>query len=330
MAKHPLTLVIIKKCYAYDGHKCISNGLKTSAQFVVNLLLHEGYRAKLVEAVDGNSIDALVTQYAPARVVLEAIWVTPAKMAHLQKLHPKVRWTVRIHSETPFLAQEGMAVDWIASYVRLGIEVAFNSPYTAADFAIVGKATYLPNYYPLRKPRSRKAHSGRLDVGCFGAVRPLKNQLIQAMAAIEFAKKAGLSLHFHMNGSRIEQDGSNNLKNIRALFAVVGKPYKLVLHDWMGHEDFLELIAEMDICLQVSLTESFNITSADAVSMGVPLIGSPAIRWLPARSQASTDNAADIVRAMGHADQSMVLMNHAALTSYLATATGIWLDWITN
>jgi hypothetical protein len=84
----------------------------------------------------------------------------------------------------------------------------------------------------------------------------------------------------------------------------------------------------MDVCLQVSLTESFNITSADAVSMGVPLVGSPAIRWLPSRSQASVDSASAIAAAMGLADSTMVVMNHAALTSYLATATGIWVDWV--
>lgn len=328
---HPLTLFIIKRCYGYDGgQKCISNGLKLSAQFVVDMLLHEGYRAKLVEAVDGNSIDALVSQNSPVRVVIEAIWVTPAKVAELQKKYPKIKWTVRIHSETPFLAQEGMAVTWIAAYMKQGVEVSFNSPNAVNDFSVIGKSTYLPNYYPLRKPRSRRHPSVRLDVGCFGAIRPLKNQLIQALASIQYAKKVGMNLMFHMNGSRVEQSGSNNLKNIQAAFDAAGPLYKLVLHDWMAHDEFLELIAKMDVCLQVSLTESFNIVSADAVSIGVPLIGSPAIRWLPSRSKATVDSAADIAKAMGRADQAMVMMNHEALTSYLAAAVETWVDWVAN
>lgn len=320
---HPLTLFIIKKSCGYDGGT-LSNGLRNSANFVVQMLLMEGIRAKLVEAVDGNSIDALVARNKPYRVVIEAIWVTPAKMAELRRLWPKVKWTVRIHSETPFLANEGMAVQWISEYLKQGIEVAFNSEDTTSDFyyTLGGPCIYLPNYYPLRKPRARKVPSDVLNIGCFGAVRPLKNQLIQAMASILHAKAKGKRLAFHMNGTRTEQSGANNLKNIRALLGS-----QLVLHAWSEHEDFLELIAQMDICLSVSLTESFSITASDAVSMGIPLVGSSAIKWLPSRSQAPVDSAVGIMEAMEKADDTAVIMNNAALAAYTKSAIKIWTRW---
>jgi hypothetical protein len=163
-------------------------------------------------------------------------------------------------------------------------------------------------------------------VGCFGAIRPLKNQLIQAFAAIRFAQRKKKKLVFHMNGSRIEQNGSSNLKNIQALFAATGET--LELHPWMEHEEFLELVASMDICLQVSLSESFNITSADAVSMGVPLVGSEAISWLPERSQADVNSAESICEAMGREGAITVTMNHYALKSYLAHTVKAWNRWV--
>jgi hypothetical protein len=322
----PLTLFINKKMHDYEGKKEISNGLRTSALFVVNMLLAEGHRAKLVEAIDGNSIDALVSQNKPRRVVIEAIWVTPAKMAELQRLWPKVKWTVRVHSEIPFLSNEGNAVAWIAAYRNQGVEIAFNSEETALDFEILGSVSYLPNFYPLRKPRPSRPSSDCLNVGCFGAIRPLKNQLIQAFSAIQYAKEMGLKLVFHMNGSRIEQSGSNNLKNISALLDAAG--HTLELHPWLTHDEFLELISEMDICLQVSLSESFNITSADAVSMGVPLVGSDAIEWLPRRSRAKVNSAWSIVQAMKLADVTAVIMNHAALEKYIQNSVTIWNKWI--
>jgi hypothetical protein len=322
----PLTLFIIKQFYAYGSPAQMSNGLWSSANFVVNMLLQEGHRAKLVEAIDGNSVDALVAQNNPARVVIEALWVTPRKMAELQRLYPNVRWTVRVHSEIPFLANEGSAVSWIAAYFNQGVEVAFNSAQTVCDFEILGHATYLPNYYPLRKPRALKPASAQLDVGCFGAIRPLKNQLIQAFAAIEYARSILKPLVFHINGARIEQLGQNNLKNIEALFMAAGQT--LEIHPWMNHEAFLDLIAEMDICLQVSLSESFNIVSADAVSMGVPLVGSNAISWLPKRSQAAVNSASSIADAMRMADSTAVAMNHAALEGYLQRAEKEWIAWI--
>jgi hypothetical protein len=322
----PLTLFIIKKFYGYDGYNQMSNGLKTSAKFVVDMLLNEGHRASLVEAVDGNSVDKLVSDNNPVRVVIEAIWVTPAKMAQLKKLHPNVKWTVRVHSEIPFLANEGMAVGWLVDYLKMGVGVAFNSAQTVSDFRVHGKTDYLPNYYPLRKPRSLKPVAGRLDVGCFGAIRPLKNQLIQAFAAIQYAKSKRVPLYFHMNGTRIEQSGNNNLKNIQALFSAAGET--LVLHSWLDHQEFLELTSEMNICLQVSLSESFNIVSADAVSMGVPLVGSAAVSWLPARSQANADSAGNIAAAMENADATAVIMNNAALHLYLQNTVAIWNEWV--
>ena len=303
----------------------MSNGVRTSVLFVVNMLLAEGHRAKLVEAIDGNCIDRLVAENQPTRVVIDAIWVTPEKMAELQRLWPKVQWTVRVHSEIPFLAQEGCAIAWIVAYRMQGVEVAFNSAQTVEDFRIAWAVDYLPNYYPLRKPRTPKPPSETVDIGCFGAIRPLKNQLIQAFAAVSYAQSQGRQLVFHMNGSRIEQHGSNNLKNITALLAATGA--KLELHPWMQHEDFLELIAQMDICLQVSLNESFNITSADAVSMGVPLVGSDTISWLPKRSRAKVDSVQSIVAAMNRADDTTVIMNQDALGRYLEETVERWNEW---
>ena len=302
--KHPLILFIYKTFYIYSSDKpptppLLSTGLKTSAQFVVDMLLLEGIRAKLVEATDQNGVQALVTKYQPARVILEAIWVTPAKMQELIAANPKVKWTVRVHSEMTFLANEGMAIMWLDAYLKMGVEIAFNSPEAAQDFDVIGAASYLPNYYPLRKPRRGNPPCEELNIGCFGSIRPLKNQLVQALAAVRFAQTHRKRLTFHMNGVRIEQSGANN-----------------------------ELIAEMDICLQVSLTESFNIVSADAVSMGVPLVGSAAIKWLPTRSQALVDSVEDIVAAMNRADATTVIMNQDSLRAYLKRTVATWIRWV--
>lgn len=323
---HPLTLFIIKKSHYADGDVQVSSGLLNSANFVVSMLAAEGNRVKLVEAIDGNSIDALVAAERPARVVLEAIWVTPDKLAQLKKLHPSVRWTVRVHSEIPFLANEGMAMEWLAAFTRMGVEVGFNSGHSVGDFSAVGPSVWLPNYYPLRKPRSSKPQDHILDVGCFGAIRPLKNQLEQAIAAVRFARERAVSLRFHINGGRVEQQGANNLKNIRAVMKAAG--CELVTHGWMPHEQFLELIAMMDICLQVSLSESFCITAADATSIGVPLVGSEAIRWLPRLSVADPSSSTSILCAMRRAGPITVELNQEALRDYLEDAVEAWNKWI--
>lgn len=322
----PLTLFILKKFYDYGGRNQISNGLRNSCMFIVDLLNTEGYWAELVEAIDGNCIDRIVTQFKPARVVIEAIWVTPDKMAQLIRLHPSIEWTVRVHSELPFLANEGTAVEYLFAYLALGVEVAFNSEHTANDFRPFGDVAHLPNYYPLLTPRPPLPESDTLNIGCFGAIRPLKNQLIQAFAAIRFAQEIGKPLVFHMNGSRVEQSGNNVLKNIKALFAATGQT--LVLHPWLSHEDFLVLIRQMDMCLAVSLSESFCIVAADAVGLGVPLIGSDAIHWLHKWSRAKVDSAESVCAAMQRVDPSTARKNYKSLDLYLKMAVAAWNAWV--
>ena len=239
-----------------------------------------------------------------------------------------VRWTVRVHSELPFLANEGMAIGWLAEYAKLGVEIAFNSAQTVSDYSVVGRSAYLPNYYPLGEKRKNTPPDSILNIGCFGSIRPLKNQLIQAVAAIAYARRMGKQLRFHMNGARVEQMGSNNLKNIKALFFGCRPGEYLVLHPWLSHEAFMAMVAQMDICMQVSLSESFNIVAADAVSQEVPLVGSPAISWLPRQSQADPASAGDIEEKLASAGYFNTRRNYQALESYLERSTTAWLKWV--
>jgi hypothetical protein len=154
----------------------------------------------------------------------------------------------------------------------------------------------LLNYYPIRsfKPLKR-IDSEWIDIGCFGAVRPLKNQLIQAMAAMGYANYEGKLLRFHMNVGRVER-GDEEMKTIRALFK--GTEHELVEHPWLAHDKFLELVRKMDVGLQVSLSESYNIVAADFVTCGVPIVGSPDIEWLNRMYTANPNSSADIRTAI--------------------------------
>lgn len=321
-----LTLFIIKKFTAYGGYDQGSNSLKVATQFIVDMLLLQGHRAALEEAVDQNGIEKLLAELQPATVILEALWVTPTKMAELRTMFPDVRIVVRVNSEIPFLASEGIGVQWIDAFMKLGVDIAFNSNQAQDDFAVLGPSTYLPNYYPMRKLRHTLAPASYLRVGCFGAMRPLKNQVEQAFAAVHWANRVGKPLHFHMNEAPPNQDSNAILKSVRAVIEGTGNT--LILHPWLDHEAFLNLVASMDLCLQVSFSESFNLTAADAVSMGVPLVGSSAVRWLPERSQAETGSTRSIVEAIKLANGPGVVVNHVALELYVRRSVIIWDEFV--
>jgi hypothetical protein len=300
-----------------------------------------GIPATWVEVEDANAIDRVVAQYKPTHVILEAFWVPPYKIAQLKPLHPYVTWAVRDHSETPFIANEGMVMEWVQSYLAQGVEVMCNAPRALADMQIIGQAygspgliSYAPNYYPTHAPKTFKTgvpHPPRGDdtirVGCFGAIRPLKNQLIQAVAAIAYADRLGKKLEFHINSARVEQNGNPILKNLQALFANTPRA-ALVEAPWSDHDQFLTLVEQMDIMLQVSLSETFNIVTADAVMCNVPVVVSPEVSWLQPYAVADANSSASIVSKMlstlSQPPAGRIAWQIRDLTAYTTKTKAVW------
>ena len=288
-------LFILKRRVDYDPKKHtkvgLTTGLYNSASFMNEMLNQNKVESHIVVVNDNNDIDREVYKYKPTHVIIEALWVVPSKFSILCKLHPKVKWIIRMHSEVPFLAGEGNAMDWLGDYVKFkNLIVAANSyrfyralkPYlekTAHN--IEEQFILLDNYYPEEySPKDIKYDKDYIDIGCFGAIRPLKNHLQQALVAIKFADKIGKKLRFHINSGRIEQKGDSVLSNLKGLFMQLhDSGHKLINHGWFDREGFLELCSKMDIGMQVSISETFNIVGADLISQGVPIVSSPEIPW---------------------------------------------------
>lgn len=276
-------LFVLKQRHSYQSNYSVKNsGLLNSAHFVYEMLKQNGVETKLVQVIDNNCIDREVNEYKPDIVIIEALWVVPDKFQILKKLHPNVRWIIRLHSHVPFLANEGVAIDWIKRYDLMD-NVFIGSNYKPLISAFKGILTkdiiYLPNYYPDNVCNKVDWYIvGCINIACFGAIRPMKNQLIQAMAAIEFANQKRLKLKFHINGFRVEQNGESNLKNIKALFD--NTSHELVMHEWYTHDEFLNTVSKMDIGMQVSLSETYNIVTADFVNRHVPVVVSKEIKFV--------------------------------------------------
>jgi hypothetical protein len=339
-------LILLKKNNESGGHFTSKAGLSNSANFLKKILeKYVNLHCELKLCVDANSVNKEISLFRPDICIIEAIWIPPYKMKELSKLWPSVTFVVRVHSKIPFLANEGIAIGWIKEYNQIeNVMVSFNNLSTNEDFRGIGiEPVYLPNLYPTIRNfngtkyffKSIKEKVCKLfgcstsktvvNIGCFGAIRPLKNQLSQAFAAITYADKNDKILHYHINGTRIEQRGENVLKNLRELFK--DTRHKLVEHKWMEHHEFLKIIHQMDLGLQVSYTESFNIVTADFVHCEKPIIVGHDTDWMYCGSKVDANNIPMMVEKIENVMKNpskYILRNYTSFEKYYRKSLRIW------
>lgn len=345
--------------YSEDG-KPLASGLSVSATQMAFALDDLGLQNKLVQVIDNNCIDREVTQYRPTHVIIEAFWVVPEKFDILRKLHPNVKWIVRNHSKSDFLSHEGGMVGWAIDYVKRGVILACNSPEATQDFKALATSVgadpkhvvYLPNYYRVQRPsfspwmyvwkflrwvgiygrKPATKEQGIIKIGCFGAIRPLKNHLHQAMAAIKTAEYLGVKLKFYINANRVEGKAEPILNSIRQLF-LRHPQHELVELSWMTHDDFTAVVASMDVVMQVSNSETFNIVSADAVANYVPVLVSDEIPWLDGEYDANPNSVIEMTVKLihvwrGNGNKYLQRDQRTQLADYAATSKALWYNFL--
>lgn len=350
----PRVLFILKRREDYGQHPSysqqgVSTGLWNSARFVSDMLNDNDIESKVVQVIDNNCIDREVTQYKPTHVIIEALWVVPSKFEVLTKLHPNIQWIIRLHSELPFVAGEGMALDWIQQYVHYkNVTISCNARrmydeirYMLREqcdltlYEVNQLVSYLPNYYVdnVKLKRPKKPSNNRINVGCFGAIRPLKNHIAQAFAALKFANDLNRKLDFHVNVGRIEMKGDPVLRNLVALFdGLAQQGHKLHLHMWSPHEQFLEIVKSMDIGLQVSFTETFNIVAADMVANNIPVVVSSEINWVapPYAAPTSTIDITKKMKWVWYLRCLYVAWNKCRLKRFCKMSQSRWVSYFSN
>lgn len=331
-------LFVLKDRGSYGG-KPGSYGLINSCTFVIEELRKHGIDAELVQVVDNNDIDREVTKRRPTHVFIEALWVIPAKFEVLSRLHPGVEWIIHLHSKIPFLATEGMSIQWIGEYLALRkkgikISVAANNQDCMEQLNVPFDGVFtLPNMYFPPKLSSVEVfpHQRFIDIGCFGALRVLKNTLEQAILAMKFAEKNGKILRFHINHSEHEPEITDPVyKNLVYLFQPT--QHLLYNHGWLPHEEFLKLVLTMDLGMQVSYTESFNIVAADFIHCNIPIVVSDEINWVYPLYRANVAEPDDILSKMKYAYAGKHInaqyVNKIWLAMYNKNALKKWLEFL--
>jgi len=192
---------------------------------------------------------------------------------------------------------------------------------------------YTPNIYPIEGKYKVNTNpiGSILSIGAFGALRILKNHIQMAIGAIRVADDLGIKLRFHINdSSTIEKEGNPIKKNLIAIFN--DTEHDLIINNWEHHGDFTQLVKRMDLGLQISMSESFNLTAGDFVANGIPLVGSPEISFISSFYQANPTDADDIANkihfALRYKTWGFHLINEILLRKHNRQATQEWIKYL--
>lgn len=327
--------------YGYEpGNKC-HRGLGVNALMTAKVLRKNGIHCDVVAVKDVSDVKKfLSTSAVPTHAIFQALWVPANDMQELCTTYGATHFIVRCHSQIGFLQVEPTAINTLRDLLfqqelSLNLTVSSNTRRLQCFLqdTYKSKVLYLPNLYDLERVKRKRdeSHGHRvLRIGSFGAHRLLKNHTTAAAAAMMMAQRHSSDLEFYVNSGRAENNkGDSVLLSLQYMLGRV--PWaKLVQVPWAEWSEFRQTVATMDLCIQVSFTETFNIVTADAVAEGVPSVVSDAIEWAPESWKADVDNAQSIARTGAWLlwDTHGAVEGLESLTRYCDAGVQTWLSYL--
>lgn len=323
------------------SHAVSHIGLGVSGLNTAKILRQNGIFTDVIPILGAKDLAERLAKASPqpSHVVIGAPWLPTLDLqAYLVFRFPHIQFAVVSHSNVGFLQEDPQAVhnfreDLDLEQGALNFSAAGNSQ-RFCRWVIAGygrPCTYLPNLYFLESdvPVYRRPWSGgKLQIGSFGAVRSLKNHISSAAAALILAESLHVPVDFHISVGRVEH-GKTVVRAIHEMLDNV--PGITVFNDeWYQWPKFRKLVRSMDLLMQPSHTETFNLVTADGAAECVPSVVSDAIDWAPSDWKAEVDDPVDIAKTGGYLLQNM----HAGAEGFKAlldhNADGVkhWRKWL--
>ena len=266
---------------------------ETRAEFVVDQLRSAGISACAVAVRSGSvsDVESLIERHQPKLLLNRAMLIPAATVRKLATRNRSIRFATVCHSSYGSMSQ---GVNWRSD---LADSIANARRQKNVYFAHVDERNQLSRLFnsekfihlanvvktPARMRPRQPADTGVASLIC--VPRDLKNVTTQLLGAALAAKQRPLRLHVSLRG---DEPGW-----LFPLVDSLGLNARFVRwSDWSGHME--TLAEEIDVGLQASFTESFNYVGLEHLLCGKPVVGSPALRYLPKEWQADPDDADSI------------------------------------
>ena len=298
-----MNVVIAYKNFA--ANRNISHiGFGVAAVNTAKVLRREGIQTNVWPILSAADLRARLERQPAEQVIISAPWIPTAELQSFQRIYrnvfrrnlPLKRRLLTGRSRWREIGSRNARP--LDGYPQRTLSRQ-QSPLLHLDgIHFGGRCHYLPNLYFLDAPPPRQQSfcgGGTLRIGIFGAVRPLKNLMSAAGAALEISRNLRVPLELWLSGGRAEGGGETVMDAVKEMIS--GLPnVKLVLKGWQSWPAFRQTVAHMHLLLQPSYTESFNMVTADGAAEGVASVVSEAIDWAPEDWKADVDDVLNIAR----------------------------------
>lgn len=350
---HEPDLATVRVILAYKNFAANQNishiGLGVAALNTCQVLRQKGIWADVWPILNVKDLEARIAAadaQATARgeifishVVISAPWIPTLDLAQLARRWPNVTFAVITHSNVAFLHADPTGMRLLRE--AMGLQLQWHNFKLGsngekfAEWALRGYGAtlaYLPNLYNLEPTKDHPPRppyrGGVLRIGSFGALRVLKNHVTACAAALEIGRRLGVDTEFWLSSGR-QEGGAGVIGTIQQM--VAGVPaFSLKYNNWQNWPEFRATLRSMNVLIQASFTESFNMVTADGVAEGVPSVTSDAIEWVPGYWQAQADNAMDIAnKAIGLLfDPQAAFEGKKALATHNRNGIDSWIKFL--
>lgn len=293
-------VALVYKNFAIN-HKISHIGLGVSALNNAKVLRKHGIKASVWPITSLDDLKTRLRTSDVTDVVLSAPWIPAVDLTALIQEYSDTEFFVNCHSNIGFLQADTKGIKHLRDYIdleqgNLNFRVAGNS----AKFnlwlreAYQCVSSYLPNMYYLDHSHRVREHyydGGVLRIGAFGAIRPQKNVMTAAGAAIVLANEIKADVELWISVGRSVHNGL-----VDAVHHMIDGVPGITLREmtWSSWPQFRDVVRKMHLLIQVSYTESFNMVTADGIAEGIPSVTSAAIDWVPKNWHAHFDDATEI------------------------------------
>lgn len=296
-----------------------------------------------IDIVAGIAAHNKSHEFPITHAIISAPWLSIRDLRAMAEFYKDIQFLVVSHSNVGFLQadpngtrllREGLALSKELPNFKIGGNCRKFTEWMQIAYGV--PVVLLPNMYPSEGVIKHWDGSNPIRIGIFGAIRPQKNVLTAVAAAIAIGRILGRSVELYTSSGR-EEGGVGTLLNAMNQLTINVPNFTMIKAPWRPWSAFREVVGSMDLLIQTSYTESFNMVTADGVSMGVPSVTSEAITWVPKQWQANSDNALDVARVgirlltnnriREKGFQALDIHNKVALDCWREYITGKKVNW---